>query len=75
MWLEDEGCQGIVELAWRHDFRGRPVDRAEGKIKHCQALLTWWSQVTFGKVTKALIEKKKKIKTSKGGGNARWING
>lgn len=33
MWLEDEGCKDIVELAWGKAFPYRPIDQVEGKIK------------------------------------------
>ena len=56
-----EGCRDIVELAWRKQATGRPMDRVEEKIKNCQANLSWWSRVAFGNITRALIEKKNQL--------------
>lgn len=54
---------------------GKPIDKLEGKIKHCQAQLFKWSRIAFGNTTKALTEKKKKIEASRVDGNAGRVNG
>ena len=62
MWLEDQGCKDIVELAWGKAFPYRPIDQVEGKIKSFQTKLNCWSWVAFGNITRALKEKKDQLR-------------
>lgn len=62
MWLEDEGCKDIVELAWGKAFPCRPIDQVEGNIKSFQTKLNCWSWVAFGNITRALKEKKDQLR-------------
>ena len=39
MWLEDEGCGKVVDLAWKRICLGNSMAQVEGKIKVCQAKL------------------------------------
>ena len=43
MWMEDEGCHGVVESAWAGEVLGDLMEQMEGKILRCQTKLKWWS--------------------------------
>ena len=58
MWLEDEGCGKVVDLAWRRICLGNSMAQVEGKIKVCQAKLKQWSRTSFRNITHTLQEKK-----------------
>ena len=62
MWLEDASCSEVVDLAWRWNFLGSPIDQVEGKIQECQAKLNQWSRVSFGNITQTLKEKKEQLR-------------
>ena len=62
MWIDEEGYQDSVELAWRQPIRGNLMEQVEGKLKRCQLNLTWWSRNSFGNVIKQLKEKKEKLR-------------
>ena len=62
MWIDEEGCQDSVELAWRQPIRGNLMEQVEGKLKRCQLNLTWWSRNSFGNVTKQLKEQKENLR-------------
>ena len=68
MWLEDDGCRDIVDSAWRQQVSGKSMDQVEEKIKICQARLSRWSRLAFGR-------EKKPIKTGGGEGNSGQTNG
>ena len=61
MWLEDEGCGKVVDLAWRRICLGNPMAQVEDKIKVCQAKLKQWSRTSFGNITHTLQEKKQQL--------------
>ncbi|XP_075650090.1 uncharacterized protein LOC142620636 [Castanea sativa] len=58
MWLKDTRCSEVVDLAWRRNFSGNPINQVEGKLKECQVKLKQWSHVSFGSINRSLKEKK-----------------
>ena len=53
--------------AWESSFfSSNPMSVVEANVKHCQRKLEEWSKASFGNISRALAEKKQKVKAAEG---------
>ena len=50
----------MVEAAWESPFfSSNPMSVVKANVNNCQRNLKEWSRVSFGNISRALVEKKK----------------
>lgn len=50
VWIEEEGCNNIIEQAWQSGYIGDTIKDVMDVIKICNKKLSQWNRQSFGNV-------------------------